>query len=86
MPNLTRDEAEALVGGALLASNVSGKNAVSVARALVAAEVDGQAGHGLSRVGSYCAQAASGKVDGHATPMAQRMRPTVLPIRRWTLR
>ncbi len=72
MPNLTREEAEALVGGALLASNVSGKNAVSVARALVAAEIDGQAGHGLSRVGSYCAQAASGKVDGHATPMAQR--------------
>jgi len=72
MPNLTREEAEALVGNALIASNVSAKNAASVAQALVAAEIDGQAGHGLSRVSSYCAQAASGKVDGHAAPMAQR--------------
>jgi len=72
MPNMTREEAEALVGNALIASNVSAKNAASVAQALVAAEVDGQAGHGLSRVSSYCAQAASGKVDGHAVPMAQR--------------
>jgi len=80
MPNLTRDEAEALVGGALLASNVSGKNAVSVARALVSAEIDGQVGHGLSRVSSYCAQAASGKVDGHAAPMAQRAASAFLRI------
>ena len=32
-------------------------------RALVAAEADGQPGHGLSRLPSYAAQAASGKVD-----------------------
>ncbi len=80
MPTLIREEAEALVGGALLASNVSGKNAVSVARALVAAEIDGQVGHGLSRVSSYCAQAASGKVDGHASPMAQRAASAFLRI------
>ena len=72
MPNLTREEAEALVGNALIAPNVSAKNAALVAQALVTAEIDGQAGHGLSRVSSYCAQAASGKVDGHAAPMAQR--------------
>jgi (2R)-3-sulfolactate dehydrogenase (NADP+) len=80
MPNLTRDEAEALVGNALLASKVSTKNAASVARALVAAEIDGQVGHGLSRVGSYCAQSASGKVDGHAVPMAQRTASAFLRI------
>lgn len=44
------------------------RNAESVASALLAAEVDGQPGHGLSRLPSYAAQAASGKVDGHAVP------------------
>lgn len=71
MPKRTRNQLEELVGRALLASNVSPGNAASVAHALVAAEIDGQAGHGLSRVASYCAQAASGKVDGHATPTAE---------------
>lgn len=65
---LQKSEAEALVASALVASNTSEANARSVARALVAAEIDGQAGHGLSRVPSYAAQAASGKVDGHAEP------------------
>lgn len=65
---------------ALTASNVSGTNAASVARALAAAEVDGQTGHGLSRVPSYAAQARSGKVDGHAVPEARQMRPASLCI------
>ncbi len=43
-------------------------NARSVALALVAAEADGQKGHGLSRLPAYAAQAASGKVDGFAVP------------------
>ena len=65
---LTRAEAEALLASALLASNISEAAAHATARALVAAEIDGQGGHGLSRVSSYAAQAASGKVDGHAEP------------------
>ena len=44
-----------------------------LADALVAAEVDGQKGHGLSRLASYSAQSASGKADGHATPLAQQV-------------
>jgi len=56
------------VARALIASNTSAENAASVAKALVAAEIDGQRGHGLSRVAAYAAQARSGKVDGHATP------------------
>ena len=58
---------------ALIASRVAESNALCVANALVAAEIDGQAGHGLSRMQSYCEQAISGKVDGHATPALQRM-------------
>ena len=47
---------------------VSAANAGAVTRALVAAEVDGKKGHGASRLPSYAAQAASGKVDGRAVP------------------
>ncbi|MAQ44425.1 MAG: sulfolactate dehydrogenase [Confluentimicrobium sp.] len=69
---LTRDEAEALICRALTASGVSERNAGSVARALVAAEIDGQKGHGFSRVAAYAAQTRSGKVSGAACPVATR--------------
>jgi len=69
---LRRDEAEALIARALEANNVSSENADCVACALVAAEIDGQKGHGFSRVAAYAAQARSGKVDGHATPQIAR--------------
>ncbi|MDX1594564.1 MAG: Ldh family oxidoreductase, partial [Gammaproteobacteria bacterium] len=48
-------------------------NALAVADALVAAEMDGQSGHGLSRVPYYAAQSASGKVNGHAMPCAEQV-------------
>jgi len=66
---LSSDELETLVCQALVASNVSTTNATCVAKALVYAECAGQIGHGISRVASYSAQALSGKVDGHATPV-----------------
>lgn len=59
-----------LAVNALRRHNTSEENANLVADALVAAEADGLGGHGLSRLPSYCAQAASGKVDGHAVPVA----------------
>jgi len=65
---LTLAEAETLATAALVASKTSPANAASTARALVAAEADGQAGHGLSRVASYALHARVGKVDGHAVP------------------
>lgn len=73
-------EATALVERALRANGVSGPNARSVARALVAAEVDGQGGHGFSRVAAYAAQARSGKIDGQATPVAERAGTAFLRI------
>jgi (2R)-3-sulfolactate dehydrogenase (NADP+) len=71
---------EALIARALEASNTSAANAASVARALAQAEVDGQKGHGLSRVPSYAAQARAGKVDGHATPKLTRTRTATLMV------
>ena len=61
-------DAESLISMALLASDVSKDNADSVAKALVAAEAEGQVGHGFSRLADYAAQARSGKVQGHARP------------------
>ncbi len=77
---LSVDEAYALVEAALTASATSATNAVSVARALVGAELAGQGGHGLRRVPAYAAQARAGKVDGHAVPAAQRTRPGAVHI------
>ncbi|MFT6389574.1 MAG: (2R)-3-sulfolactate dehydrogenase (NADP+), partial [Cellvibrionaceae bacterium] len=62
-------QAQALIIAILERHNTSKENAESVARALVAAEMDCQRGHGLSRVPSYAAQSASGKVNGQATPI-----------------
>jgi len=65
---LSLDEAHKLTATILIQHRTSPENAVSVARALVAAEIDGQKGHGLSRLLSYAAQAGSGKVNGEAVP------------------
>ncbi|MCB1548531.1 MAG: Ldh family oxidoreductase [Hyphomicrobiaceae bacterium] len=78
--HLPLSELEAIISAALVASNTSGDNAAIVARALAAAELDGQKGHGLSRVPSYAAQSKSGKVDGHAKPTLERTRPGTLLV------
>lgn len=72
---LSCEQAFELAYGALLASQVSEANAHSVASALVAAQIDGQQGHGLSRVPSYCAQSRTGKVDGFAKPVLNQTAP-----------
>jgi (2R)-3-sulfolactate dehydrogenase (NADP+) len=73
-------EAEQLAIAALVASRTLHRNAVPTARALVAAEADGQAGHGLSRVPSYALHARTGKVDGSAIPRVERAAPAVLRV------
>lgn len=78
--NLCERDLADLIARALVASKTSAANAAVVARALAKAEVDGQKGHGLSRVPSYCIQAKASKVDGHATPAARRARPGVLMV------
>ncbi len=65
---LSLDEAQRLATTVLVAHGVSEHNARMVAKALVAAERDGLASHGLSRVAYYADQAAAGKVDGRVDP------------------
>lgn len=59
-----RDLAEAV----LIASRTAPAAAHATAEALIAAEADGIASHGLARLPAYADQALSGKVDGFAEP------------------
>lgn len=77
---LTPDAARALVAAAFRAAGVAEPAAESTAAALVAAEIDGQAGHGFSRVAAYAAQARSGKVKGQAVPTVERVAPAFLRV------
>ena len=77
---LTLADADDLAVRALVAANTSEANARSTAAALVAAEADGQRGHGLSRIPSYSAQARSGKVNGFAVPSAVRTATALLRV------
>ncbi|MEM9012264.1 MAG: Ldh family oxidoreductase [Pseudomonadota bacterium] len=77
---LSLDAAQALLARALERADTSPANAAIVAAALVRAEADGQRGHGLSRLPSYAAQSRVGKVDGHAEPRVEEVRPAALRI------
>ena len=57
-----------LAVGVLKASKTSHENAVSVANALVKADADGLASHGVARLPAFSAQAIAGKIDGFAEP------------------
>ncbi|MDF1608098.1 Ldh family oxidoreductase [Hoeflea sp. YIM 152468] len=80
MVTMTPDAVTALIVAALRRSGTSEANAASVARALLAAELAGQSGHGLRRVAAYSAQAKAGKVDGMAIPTGETLRPGALAI------
>lgn len=77
---LALDELHALAKTILIANNTAANVAEDVAAALVAAEADGQAGHGASRIPSYAAQSRTGKVDGHAMPSLERAGASALRI------
>jgi (2R)-3-sulfolactate dehydrogenase (NADP+) len=77
---VTQAELEDLVAAALEAAGAGEMSAQATAHALVQAEIDGQSGHGLSRVESYAAQLLTGKVDGTATPHVSRPRPSVVSV------
>jgi (2R)-3-sulfolactate dehydrogenase (NADP+) len=66
--HLSLQELHELAVKILVDSNTSSDVAEIVGGALTAAQADGQAGHGASRIPSYADQAKSGKVDGHAVP------------------
>ncbi|MBV0914253.1 Ldh family oxidoreductase [Anianabacter salinae] len=64
--NISIADATGLIHAALTAAHIPADVAACVARALVAAEAEGQAGHGFSRLGDYVSQARSGKINVNA--------------------
>lgn len=78
--HFSQAEAVKYIADALQRENISDQNAESVAQALVSAEIDGQKGHGFSRVASYALQARSGKVAGQAVPQLNHSGSAMLRI------
>jgi (2R)-3-sulfolactate dehydrogenase (NADP+) len=77
---MTLDEATRFVARTFRNAGVIRANALSIAKALVAAEADGLKGHGLQRVPTYLAMAKARKADGHANPTVTRPKPALLHI------
>ena len=73
-------EAEQLVKEAFLRNGVKEAVAVSVSTALVAAEAEGQVGHGFSRVKDYLAQVKSKKINVDAKIQIEHSKPTSISI------
>ena len=68
MTRITMEAARDLVAAALQAAGAGEAMAQATARALVLAEAQGLASHGLSRVSQYCGHLRNGRVNGAATP------------------
>ncbi|MFD0917785.1 Ldh family oxidoreductase [Pseudahrensia aquimaris] len=77
---LSIEDTHRLIAETLERCDTSPANAASVAKALIAAECAGQAGHGMRRLPSYAAQASSGKVDGYARVVCEQVAPAALKI------
>ncbi|MEO1705479.1 MAG: Ldh family oxidoreductase [Pseudomonadota bacterium] len=77
---LSLSEAQTLLTAVFEASGVPAASAASVSRALVAAEAEGQKGHGFSRVADYAAQVRSGKINGMAHVRVENRAPASLYI------
>ena len=73
-------EAEQLVKEAFLRNGVTEAVAMSVSTALVAAEAEGQVGHGFSRVKDYIAQVKSKKINIDAKVKIEHPKPTSISI------
>jgi len=73
-------EATELLTAAFVNASVPEDTARCVARALVAAEAEGQVGHGFSRLGDYVAQVQSGKINVAAPIAVQHVGPSSLRV------
>lgn len=74
MAKLTLDEARTLAADALRRAGASEDMAQSTASALVDAEAQGLASHGLSRITQYTAHLRNGRADGGAVAVVSKAR------------
>src|SRR5258708_20738811 len=66
------EDLERRMAAALLRSGASAAMAAATARALAAAEMDGLASHGASRIPQYCGHLKNGRATGAAIPAVVR--------------
>jgi len=77
---ISESDAWNLAFNALIKNQTSENNAKEVSDALINAEFDGQAGHGLSRIPSYVEQLNAGKVKGNVEPSILSSKGSVIRI------
>ncbi len=77
---MTLDEVRILARDCLAANRCDDDNARAVAATVTAAERDGAASHGLFRIPGYVASLRSGKVNGAAKPVIERLAPSVVRV------
>lgn len=77
---ISLDDARGLMRSALESVGVAPESAASVASALVAAEAEGQVGHGFSRLADYAAQVRAGKIVADARPEITATAPAALTV------
>ena len=80
MSAVSLTEAQALGEKILMAHKVEQRNASLTIASLLRAEMEGLPSHGFSRIPYYAAQSAAGKVDGHAVPLVERVKPGVVTV------
>ncbi|MCY7308094.1 MAG: Ldh family oxidoreductase [Rhodoferax sp.] len=80
MTQLSLDQATALAERALRQAGASAAMAASTARALVRADAQGLAGHGLSRVPQYGTHLRNGRADGAALATVARRKGAALLV------
>ena len=77
---MTLDEVHALATATFLANGGSAEQTRAVADTVTAAERDECKSHGLFRVPGYIASIRSGKVNGTAEPVVERLAPSVVKV------
>jgi (2R)-3-sulfolactate dehydrogenase (NADP+) len=80
MPRSSLEQLTALAADALARAGARRDMAETTAAALVAAEAQGLASHGLSRVPQYAGHLRNGRVNGDAQPRLQQARPAALLV------
>jgi (2R)-3-sulfolactate dehydrogenase (NADP+) len=77
---LSLEDAQTLARSAFESVGIPPEQADISAAALVRAEADGMASHGLSRVGQYCGHVQVGRVNPSAIPTVRHERPAAVVI------
>jgi (2R)-3-sulfolactate dehydrogenase (NADP+) len=80
MPRIGIERLHELAARALRAAGASPEMAESAARALVVAEAQGLASHGVSRVAQYAGHLRNGRVDGRAQPQVIKARAAAILV------